>query len=173
MGLFKKAGRALRRATGNVASGAADVFQGSTYAQLGRDTLRAGQQYVDNPEKLALLAATGGWSEVAGAASRALGQTGALQGVAGRGADPYAYAVEASQRSAAKAGIGNQPGENATTGAEPPGYNYENDPNFQQQFSRLRKAARSLGRAGTYRNRGAANLGAESPLGTPLQLTGA
>jgi hypothetical protein len=112
-------------------------------------------------------------NELGRATSRALGQSGILQGVLGEGADPYAYAMEAGQRASSKAGVGNQPGENATTGSEPPGYNYENDPNFQQQFSRLRKAARSLGRAGTYRNRGAASLGADSPLGTPLQLTGA
>jgi hypothetical protein len=130
--------------------------------------------YINNPEMAALALGTQGGSvlgqELVGGISRAVGQSGAL-GVLGKGSDPWQYAIEGAQKASANAGIGNQPG--APTGDEPPGYDYANDPNYQQQFTRLRKAARMLGRAGTYKNRGASSLGTDSPLGTPMQLTGA
>lgn len=175
MGLFKSAGRALRRASRNVASGTSDVFQASTYSNMAADAGRVATQYMENPEMAALAIQSAGGSvmgeQVLAGLSRAVGQSGMYQGILGKGADPWAYAMEGSQKAAANIGIGNQP--TAPTGDEPPGYDYANDPNYQQQFTRLRKAARMLGRAGTYKNRGATSLGTDSPLGTPMQLTGA
>lgn len=52
----------------------------------------------------------------------------------------------------------------------PPDVNYANDPEAQMQFKRLRRAAALLGRAGTIRAKGAANLGSTQPLGTDMAL---
>lgn len=52
---------------------------------------------------------------------------------------------------------------------------YANDPNTSAQFSRLRKSARMLGRAGTFKNKGSASaLGlGEQILGDQMSLIGA
>ena len=56
----------------------------------------------------------------------------------------------------------------------PPDVNEANDPNSAAQFTRLRKAARSLGRAGTFKNKGTGtSLGlGDSVLGDQLSLIG-
>lgn len=50
---------------------------------------------------------------------------------------------------------------------------YKNDPEQAKQFTRLRKAASMLGRAGTIKAKGSTSLGSDQPLGTNLALTGA
>jgi hypothetical protein len=57
------------------------------------------------------------------------------------------------------------------TGA-PPTINEANDPNLQDQFKRMRAAARALGRAGTIKYKGTDNLGYGSTLGSGLSLSG-
>lgn len=55
----------------------------------------------------------------------------------------------------------------------PPDVQEKNDPSTAAQFLRMRKAARMLGRAGTIKNKGSADLGlGDQGLGTPLS-TGA
>ena len=49
---------------------------------------------------------------------------------------------------------------------------YKNDANMAMQFARARKAAKMLGRGGTFKAKGAASLGSEQGLGSNLALEG-
>ena len=61
----------------------------------------------------------------------------------------------------------------AGTGDTPPDINEANDPLQAQQFQRIRKAARLLGRGGTIKNKSQSNLGlGDQVLGDQLSLIG-
>ena len=98
----------------------------------------------------------------------ALGMTGNLAPLAATGlaAGTTALAYGATQSLANAAGGS---GQDLEAGI-PPDVNYANDPEAQMQFKRLRRAAALLGRAGTIRAKGAANLGSTQPLGTDMAL---
>jgi hypothetical protein len=99
-------------------------------------------------------AAVAGLSGVATTSASGLGIAGAI------GAGSLAMA--------AGVGINSIGGSAGGPGAPPPDINEANDPKTAQQFMRIRKAARLLGRAGTIKNKSAKTLGGGADDGQTL-----
>jgi hypothetical protein len=146
-----------------------DVGQGATAeginAALG-DTTTA---YVADHQREAWLAAA---LALGGAGAIQVGMTGGAWGgigtAAGVGAALAGEALTKNRVDEARAQSRDQSKQD-----NPPDVNEANDPRMAEQFQRLRKAARGLGRAGTIKFKGAANLGGTDSLGDALALQGA
>lgn len=112
----------------------------------------------------------------AGGAALPLGASAAIPGsaLAGVGAGAAAGALAMPLAAGADARYSGLMGGNQSQAEAPPDVNEANDPAMAAQFKRLRKAARSLGRAGTFKNKGAGtSLGlGDSVLGDQLSLIG-
>lgn len=196
-GLFNKVSNAVSNAADNPAFAAfanpliyQDVagaaFTGA--AVRGQDPMAAG---LAAPGSLARGGSAGEWMDLAafnaallggaaGGAAFGAGSIGssALGGqfilaptAAGIGAAGAAAGATAGYTLAAQSDADYPTGDTGS-GTAPPDINESNDPDLAAQFKRIRKGARMLGRAGTIKYKGAANLGSGQTLGDDLALQG-
>lgn len=127
----------------------------------------------------ALLGGAAAGAAPAGAAA-GFGWTPAVSGsawtgaAAGTAAGALAMPLAAGTEAKYSGGLFGSQTNSGGSAEAPPDVNYANDPNTAAQFQRLRKASRALGRAGTFKNKGANSaLGlGDSVLGDQLSLIG-
>lgn len=134
-----------------------------------------------NPQNRSMMAITAAQiAAIAGSAGAATPTfaTGAGSGVLLPSSSIGALSAGAIAATGAAAGLAANrsigSGAGAGDGTTPPDVNEANDPNTAQQFLRIRKAGRALGRSGTIKNKSSSTLGlGEQLLGDQLSLIGA
>jgi len=128
-----------------------------------------------NPQNRSMMALTS--AEIAAIALTAGAASGGLTSASGATLVPNAAGYATAAGVTAAGAYGNRAmGASVGSGSDavpPPDVNEANDPNAAQQFQRIRRAARALGRSGTIKSRSYSDLGlGEQLLGDQLSLIG-